>query len=58
VNKPGMETRSDLPEDERVEKTVVIKANRSCRYGDVIKLIDAVKGTGANPIILQLDDLP
>jgi biopolymer transport protein ExbD len=58
VYKPGMEARSDVPEDERVEKTVVIKAYRSCWYGDVIKLIDAVKGAGANPIMLQLDDLP
>lgn len=56
--KSGMETRTDLPEDERVEKTVVIKAYRSCRYGDVIKIIDVVKGTGANPIVLQVDDLP
>jgi biopolymer transport protein ExbD len=58
VYKPGMETRTDVPEDERVEKTVVIKAYRYCRYGDVIKIIDVVKGAGANPIILQLDDLP
>jgi biopolymer transport protein ExbD len=58
VYKPGMETRTDLPEDERVEKTVVIKAYRGCRYADVIKLIDVVKGAGANPIILQLIDLP
>ena len=47
-----------MPEDERVEKTVVIKAYRACRYGNVIKLIDAVKGAGANPIVLQVDDLP
>ena len=58
VYKPGMETRADVPEDERVEKTVVIKAYRSSRYGDVIKIIDVVKGAGANPIVLQLDDLP
>jgi biopolymer transport protein ExbD len=55
--KPGMETRSDVPEDERVEKTVVIKAYRSCWYADVIKVIDVVKGAGANLIVLQLDDL-
>jgi biopolymer transport protein ExbD len=55
--KVGLET-SNLPEDERVEKTVVIKAYRSCRYGDVIKIIDVVKGAGASPIILQIDDLP
>ena len=58
VYQPGMETRTNLSEDERVEKTVVIKAYRACRYGDVIKLIDAVKGAGANPIVLQVDDLP
>lgn len=54
---PGMETRTDVPEDERLEKTVVIKAPRSIRYVDVIHLIDAVKGAGANPIVLQVDDL-
>lgn len=55
--KPGMETRTDLPEDERVEKTIVVKAPRSTRYGDVVRLIDAIKGAGANPIVLQIDDL-
>ena len=58
VYKPGMETRTDLSEDEQIEKTVVIKAYRSCWYADVIKIIDFVKGAGANPIVLQLDDLP
>lgn len=55
--KPGFETRTDLPEDERVEKTITVKATRSIRYGDVMKVIDAVKGAGASPIVLQLDDL-
>jgi biopolymer transport protein ExbD len=55
--KPGLEKRSDLPLDERVEKTLIIRANRSIRYGDVIKVIDAVKGAGAFPIVLQIDDL-
>jgi biopolymer transport protein ExbD len=48
----------DAPEHERVEKTVVIRAYRSCRYGDLIKIIDVIKGAGANPIVLQVDDLP
>jgi len=56
--KIGMETRSDIPDDQRIEKTVFIKASRSIRYGDVIRVIDAVKGAGANPIGLQIDDLP
>lgn len=56
--KPGMETRTDVPEDERVEKTIVVKVNRSTQYGFVVGLIDAIKGAGANPIVLQIDDLP
>jgi len=56
--KPGMETRSDLPDSERLEKTVFVKAPRSLKYGDVVKVIDAIKGAGANPVGLQVDDLP
>lgn len=55
--RPGLETRTDLPESERVEKTLIIKANRSLKYGDVIKIIDAAKGAGASPMVLQIDDL-
>ena len=40
-----------------VEKTVFIKSPRSVRYGDVVKVIDAVKLAGAQPIGLQIDDL-
>ncbi|SRR6266487_3722992 len=56
--KPGMETRSDLPEEDRIEKTVFVKAPRSLKYGEVVKVIDAIKGAGANPVGLQVDDLP
>lgn len=56
--KPGMETRTDVPEQDRIEKTVFIKAPRSLRYEEVVKVIDAVKGAGANPVGLQVDDLP
>jgi biopolymer transport protein ExbD len=56
--KIGMETRTDLKEDERIEKTVFVKAPRALRYGDVVKVIDAIKGAGANPVGLQVDDLP
>jgi biopolymer transport protein ExbD len=41
-----------------VEKTVFIKAPRLVKYGEVVKVIDAVKGSGATPIGLQIDDLP
>ncbi len=40
-----------------VEKTVFIKSPRSVKYGDVVKIIDAVKFAGAQPIGLQIDDL-
>jgi biopolymer transport protein ExbD len=40
-----------------VEKTLFIKAPRSIKYGDVVKVIDAVKIAGAQPIGLQIDDL-
>jgi biopolymer transport protein ExbD len=40
-----------------VEKTVFIKSPRSIRYGDVVRVIDAVKQSGAQPIGLQIDDL-
>ena len=56
--KVGMETRSDVKEDDRIEKTVFVKAPRATKYGDVVKVIDAIKGAGANPVGLQVDDLP
>ncbi|MDX6693556.1 MAG: hypothetical protein QOF02_1159 [Blastocatellia bacterium] len=40
-----------------IEKTVFIKAPKSIKYGEVIKVIDAVKSAGANPVGLQLDEL-
>lgn len=40
-----------------VEKTIFIKAPRSIKYGDVVKVIDAAKSAGAQPIGLQIDDL-
>ena len=52
-----MVARPDLPEPVRVEKTVFIKAPRSIAYGDVVKVIDGIKGAGAHPVGLQLDSL-
>ena len=49
--------RTDLPLEERIQKTVYIKAPRSIWYGDVVKVIDGIKGAGAIPIGLQIDDL-
>src|SRR5438094_3458965 len=56
--KVGMETASNVPEDQRIEKTVFVKAPRALKYGEVVKVIDAIKGAGASPVGLQVDDLP
>ena len=50
-------TRSDLPESQRIERTVFIKAPRALPYGDIARLIDGIKGSGAEPIGLQVDNL-
>ena len=57
VYRDEMHDRIDLSEDVRIEKTVFIKAPRSMSYGEVAKVIDGVKGAGADPIGLQLDGL-
>ena len=49
--------RADLPDSVRVEKTVFIKAPRSLPYADVVRVLDSLKGAGASPIGLQIDDL-
>jgi biopolymer transport protein TolR len=54
---PDMSYRSDLPEEARIQKTVFIKAPKSIPYGEVVKVIDGIKGSGAEPIGLQVDEL-
>lgn len=49
--------RTDLPESARIERTVFIKAPRALPYADVMRVIDAIKGAGASPVGLQIDDL-
>jgi biopolymer transport protein ExbD len=44
-------------EADKIEKTVFIKAPRSIPYGEVAKVVDGIKGAGANPVGLQIDDL-
>ena len=55
--KDGFESRADLSPDERIEKTVFIKAPSTFKYGDVVKIIDTVKGAGSNPVGLQTEAL-
>jgi biopolymer transport protein ExbD len=40
-----------------VEKTLFIKSPKLVKYGEVVKVIDAAKVAGAEPIGLQIDDL-
>ena len=58
VWKLGLEARTDLPPDERIERTVFVRAPGSIRYGEVARVIDAIKGAGAQPVGLQTDELP
>lgn len=57
VYSQNAEFRTDLTEAEKIERTVFIKAPRLLGYGRVVKVVDAVKTAGANPISLQIDDL-
>jgi biopolymer transport protein ExbD len=57
VYRAEMLDRFDVPEALRIEKTVFIKAPRSIPYGQVMQVMDGLKGAGAEPIGLQLDDL-
>jgi biopolymer transport protein ExbD len=48
---------SERPFNDRVERTVFIKAPRNVSYGNIAKVVDAVKLAGAFPISLQIDGL-
>jgi len=49
--------RIDLPDSERIEKTVFIRAPGSIPYGEVVRVLDSIKGAGATPVGLQIDGL-
>ena len=49
--------RKNTPLTKRIQKTVFVKAPKTLSYGKVIKVIDAIKRAGANPISLQIDDI-
>jgi biopolymer transport protein ExbD len=57
VYRDDLATRFDLPEDARIQKTVFVKAPRSMPYANAMKVIDGLKGAGADPVGLQLDGL-
>jgi biopolymer transport protein ExbD len=43
--------------ENRTDKTVIVKAPKNIPYGGVVRVIDAIKGAGAEPIGLQIDFL-
>ena len=45
-------------DSDRNVKAVVIKAPLSIHYGEVVKVVDAAKISGAEPVVLQIDELP
>ena len=47
----------DADEQGNVVKVVFVKAPRNVAYGNVVKVIDAVKLAGADPLSLQIDRL-
>jgi len=57
VYRDEMVSRIDVAEDRRIQKTVFIKAPRSLPYGSITRVLDGLKGAGADPVGLQLDDL-
>ena len=56
--KVGMEARSDVHGRRANREDCICKAPRAAKYGDVVKVIDAIKGAGASPVGIQVDDLP
>jgi biopolymer transport protein ExbD len=57
VYRDELRDRTDLPDSVRIERTVFIKAPRFIPYADVVRVLDAIKGAGASPVGLQIDDL-
>jgi TonB family protein len=50
--KEGMETRTDIPTAERIEKSIYVSAHSSLTADEENRLVDEIKGAGANPVII------
>jgi len=48
---------AERPYSDVIERTVFIKAPKTLAYGDVARVVDTVKLSGAYPVSLQIDDL-
>jgi TonB family protein len=54
--KRGMEQRTDLPLDERIEKTVYLRPGLNLNDDEVAKLIEDIKKVGANPVVVLTEE--
>jgi TonB family protein len=52
----GMESRTELTEWERIEKSVYFNSSQSLPKDEVARLMSAIEQTGAKPIIVLTDD--
>jgi len=43
---------------DKIVKAVLVKASLSLNYGNVFKIAEVIKESGAEPIVLQTDELP
>jgi biopolymer transport protein ExbD len=50
VYEPGAETEM------KIAKAVLIRAPESARYAAVVRVVDAIRAAGGNPIGLEIDD--
>jgi hypothetical protein len=50
VYRDGFEYNDGIAEADRIERTVLIRANPSVSFGDLSRLIDVLRTTGARPI--------
>jgi biopolymer transport protein ExbD len=55
---PGMERRTDLPDIERIPRTVLLSPSSSVAVQDVVAILDLLKELSAKPIGLRIDHLP
>jgi hypothetical protein len=52
IYRAGTVATSDLPEEQRTEKMVIVMAARDLSYGEITDLLGQLKEVGANPIAL------
>jgi hypothetical protein len=53
-----MERRTDLPDIQRIPRTVLLRPSGSVGVGDVLAMVQLLEDLSAEPIALQIDQLP